>query len=161
MAFRMSSDQPQIEEHHIHGFLAYFTVAATIYTLGSTLALLLSEYERAGRALSTRQGVHRRRLVLIFLGLALACFVVVTTLRYANPVARAEVGQTLAGAHQGSGEHLHKTRATNDGYAVGEGDEVIREQKEIPSRYLDRSRSLKLRARLTLPAVRLIDNTSL
>jgi hypothetical protein len=114
MSFKMSPDQPHVEEHQIHGFLAYFTVAATIFTLGSTLTLLPSQYGRAGRALSTRQGVHRRKLVLTFLGLALACFVIITTLKYANPVARAEVGNTLAGAHQGSTAHLHETRNTED-----------------------------------------------
>lgn len=69
--------------------------------------------------------------MLIFLGLALACFVAVTTLKYANPVARAEVGQTLAGAHQGSGEHVHETRTTEEGYD-GNGVRIV--QKEMLSR---------------------------
>jgi len=132
----MSSEQANLEEHHIHGFLGYFTVEATIFTIGSTIALLIGQYERAGRALSTRQGVHRRRLVQIFLGLALACFVVITTLKYANPVARAEVGNTLAGAPSGSTANLHETRATEDGYVVANGDEVRKEQKETSSRWL-------------------------
>jgi hypothetical protein len=129
----MSTDQPLIEEHHIHGFLGYFTVAASILTIGSTLALLLGQYERAGRALSTRQGIHRRRLVQIFLGLALICFVVVTTLKYASPVARAEVGETLAGGSTGSAVNGHETRSTEEGY-VGDGDGIVREQRETPSR---------------------------
>jgi hypothetical protein len=131
MSFKMSPDQPHIEEHEIHGFLAYFTVAATIFTFGGTLTLLLSQYGRAGRALSTRQGVHRRRLVLIFLGLALSCFVVITTLKYANPVARAEVGNTLAGAHKGSTVRLHETRNAED---KNDANGVRMVQKEVVSR---------------------------
>jgi hypothetical protein len=123
----------QIEEHHVHGFLGYFTVAASILTIGSTLALLLGQYERAGRALSTRRGVHRRRLVQIFLGLALACFVVVTTLKYANPVARADVSNTLAGAHAGSTANVHETRSTEGGPAANR-DAGMTEQREILSR---------------------------
>jgi hypothetical protein len=130
----MSTEQTVIEEHHIHGFLGCLTVAASLLTIGSTFGLLIDQYERAGRALSTRQGVHRRRLVLIFLGLALACFVVVTTLKYADPVARAEVGHTLAGAHPGSTANSHETRSAEGGY-VANGDEIITERREIPSRY--------------------------
>ena len=129
----MSTEQTQIEEHHVHGFLGYFTVAASILTIGSTLALLLGQYERAGRALSTRQGVHRRRLTQIFLGLALACFVVVTTLKYANPVARAEVGNTLTGAHAGSTANVRETRSAEGG-SKAKGNAGMTEQKEIPSR---------------------------
>jgi hypothetical protein len=129
---KMSAKQTEIQEHHIHGFLGYFTVAASILTIGSTLALLLGQYERAGRALSTRQGVHRRRLVQIFLGLALACFVVVTTLKFASPVARAEVGRTLSG-NTGSTANGHETRSTAEGY-VANGDEAILKKQEIPSR---------------------------
>jgi hypothetical protein len=129
----MSTDQLLISEHHIHGFLGYFTVAASILTIGSTLALLLGQYERAGRALSTRQGIHRRRLVQIFLGLALACFVFVTTLKYASPVARAEVGETLAGGHGESAVNGHETRSMGGGY-VGSGDAGMTEQKPIPLR---------------------------
>ena len=114
---KMSTERTVIEEHHIHGFLGYFTVAASLLTIGSTLGLLIEQYERAGRSLSTRQGVHRGRLVQIFLGLALACFVVVTTLKYASPVARAEVGETLAGGHAGSTANGFETRSTEDGYA--------------------------------------------
>ena len=90
------------------------------------------DVERAGRALSTRQGVHRRRLVQIFLGLALACFVVVTTLKFASPVARAEVGRTLSG-NTGSTANGHETRSTAEGY-VANGDEAILKKQEIPSR---------------------------
>lgn len=130
----MSTAQANVQEHHIHGFLGYFTVAATIFTIGSTLALLIGQYERAGRALSTRQGVHRRRLVQIFLGLALICFVIITTLKYANPVARAEVGNTLAGAHPGSiAVNVHETRSTQDG-DVANGEEILTKQREILSR---------------------------
>lgn len=128
----MSAEQTEIQEHHIHGFLGYFTVAASILAIGSTLALLLSQYERAGRALSTRQGVHRRRLVQIFLGLALACFVVVTMLKYASPVARAEVERTLA-VNPGSTANGHETRSTEGGY-VANGDEVIVKKQQNPSR---------------------------
>lgn len=92
--------------------------------------LLHGQYERAGRALSTRQGVHRRRLVQIFLGLALACFVVVTTLKYANPVARADVGNTLAGAHAGSTANVHEARSAEGGY-VGNGDAGMTEQRSF------------------------------
>jgi len=130
----MSAEQTRIEEHHIHGFLGYFTVAASILTIGSTLALLLGQYERAGRALSTRQGVHRRRLVQIFLGLALACFVVVTTLKFASPVARAEVGETLNGGHAGSTANSRETRSTEDGRVAANGNGVVTEQVEIVSR---------------------------
>lgn len=133
---RMSPGQTNIQEHHIHGFLGYVTVAASILTIGSTIALLLGQYERAGRSLSTRQGVQRRRLVQIFLGLALACFVVITTLKYANPVVRAETASTLAGAHQGASGGTgaqHETR-TADGRVVADGNEALKMQKEIPSR---------------------------
>jgi hypothetical protein len=130
----MSIDPTLIEEHHIHGFLGYFTFAASILTIGSTLALLLGQYERAGHALSTRQGIHRRRLVQIFLGLALACFVVVTTLKHASPVARAEVHDTLAGGYTGSAANNgHETRSTEGGY-VGNGNAGMTEQKPIPMR---------------------------
>lgn len=69
----------------------------------------------------------------IFLGLALICFVVVTTLKYASPVARAEVGETLAGGSTGSAVNGHETRSTEEGY-VGDGDGIVREQRETPSR---------------------------
>ena len=124
----MSTEQTEIQEHHIHGFLGYFTVAASILTIGSSLALLPAQYERAGRALSTRQGVHRKRLVQIFLGLALACFVVVTTLKLASPVARAEFGKTLTGRHAGSTANGHETRNAEDGY-TSNGDAGLTEQK--------------------------------
>lgn len=113
-----------VREHHIHGFLGYFTVAATIFTIGSTIALVLGQYERASRSLSTRQGVQRRRLVQLFLGLALACFVVITTLKYANPVARREVADTLSGA---------PSREFN---GQPEASDVDTEQVEVPGRYV-------------------------
>lgn len=130
---KMSTESTVIEEHHIHGFLGYFTVAASLLTIGSTLGLLIEQYERAGRSLSTRQGVHRRRLVQIFLGLALACFVVVTTLKYASPVARAEVGETLAGGHAGGTANGFETRSAEDGYA-GIGNAGVAEQKPAAMR---------------------------
>ena len=70
----------------------------------------------------------------IFLGLALACFVVVTTLKYASPVARAEVGETLTGGHAGSTSNGHEKRGTEDGRVVANGNEVHPEQVEIVSR---------------------------
>lgn len=100
--------QAVIKEQHIHGFLGYFTVAAIVFTIGSTIALLLSQYDLASRSLSTRHGAQRKRLVQLFLGLALACFVVVTVLKYADHEARTEVKTTLAGDHPGAeGEELH------------------------------------------------------
>ena len=129
---KMSTAQTEIQEHHIHSFLGYVTVAASILTIGSTLALLLGQYERAGRAFSTRQGLHRRRLVQIFLGLALACFVIVLTLKFASPVARAEAANTLSG-NPGSTANEHETRRTEGGY-VANGDEAILKKQEIPSR---------------------------
>ena len=69
----------------------------------------------------------------VFLGLALACFVVVTSLKYANPVARADVGNTLAGAHAGSTANVHETRSAEGGH-VGSEDAGLAEQREIYSR---------------------------
>lgn len=126
-----SVEQPIIEEQHIHGFLGYVTVAAIIFTIGSTIALLLSQYELASRSLSTRHGAQRKRLVQLFLGLAVACFVVVTVLKYADHEARTEVKETLAGVHSGTHEGQEKLH----GRAVGsdeEGRGVI--QQEVPWR---------------------------
>ena len=67
----------------------------------------------------------------IFLGLAVACFVVVTVLKYANPDARAEVGNTLSGGTTANG---HETRSTGGGPFVANGDEILTKQQEQPSR---------------------------
>lgn len=121
-------DPTTIDERQIHGFLGYFTLAASLLTIGSTIALVIGQYDRAARSFSTRQGVHRRRLVIVFLGLAAACFVAVTTLKYVDEGARAEVVDTLAGAHgvgyDGYGERERRgVKWDEDG-----------EQVEIPSR---------------------------
>lgn len=73
----------------------------------------------------------------LFLGLALACFVVIVTLKYANPVAREEVAETLSGAHPGAydgqGEFRRK-HATRDGDVGVDGEGVTIKQEEIPAR---------------------------
>ena len=67
------------------------------------------------------------RLVILFLGLAGACFITVTVLKYVDAGARAEVVDTLAG---GFGED-------KDGEArkrwQGEGDGANVIQVEVPS----------------------------
>lgn len=65
----------------------------------------------------------------IFLVLAVACFVVVTVLKYANPDARAEVGNTLAG----NTANGHETRSAEGGH-VGNGEAGLTEQRETLSR---------------------------
>jgi uncharacterized membrane protein YdcZ (DUF606 family) len=121
------SPTPVLHERQIHAFFSYLTIAATILTIGGTLALILVQYKRASRSLSTRQGVKRRRLVILFLGLAGACFITVTVLKYVDAGARAEVVDTLAG---GFGED-------KDGEArkrwQGEGDGANVVQVEVPS----------------------------
>ena len=67
----------------------------------------------------------------IFLGLAVACFVVITILKYANPDARAEVGNTLSGGSTANG---HEARSTEGGSVVANGDEFLTKQQEQPSR---------------------------
>jgi uncharacterized membrane protein len=132
-----SEDHTVVQEHHIHGFLGYFTVAASIFTIGSTLALLLSSYEHASRSLSTRQGVQRRKLINLFLGLAVACFVVITVLKYADPVARKEVANTLAGAHgggDGSQAGLGGRSEGDDRMGAYWEHDVPMEQREIPAK---------------------------
>jgi uncharacterized membrane protein len=134
--FYHSEDHTTVQEHHIHGVLGYFTVAASIFTLGSTLALLLSSYELASRSLSTRQGVQRRKLINLFLGLAVACFVVITVLKYADPDARREVANTLAGA-TGGGDGTQAGlggRDVDGRLRAHEEERVPMEQREIPAR---------------------------
>lgn len=121
-----------IQEHHIHGFLGYFTVAAAVLTIGSTIALLLNQYNLASRSLSTRQGVQRKRLLQLFLGLAVICFVVVTVLKYAGYEARQEVGEMIAGAHGGGQMGKEESHGKRD----REKWEELREahaQIEVPS----------------------------
>lgn len=97
-----SNTTPQdLQERQIHTSLAYLTLAATLLTLAGTFALILSQYKRASRSLSTRQGVHKRRLVFLFLGLAVCCLVVVTVLKYVDDGARGQVVDTLAGGGAG------------------------------------------------------------
>jgi hypothetical protein len=86
-----------LHKTEIHSLLAILILAAAPLTIGCTLALVLSQYKRARRSLSTRQGAQRRRLVVLFLRLAIACFIVVTGLKYVDAGARAEVADTLAG----------------------------------------------------------------
>jgi hypothetical protein len=130
-----SEDHTTAQEHHIHGFLGYFTVAASIFTIGSTLALLLSSYEHASRSLSKRQGVQRRKLINLFLGLAVACFVVITVLKYADPDARREVVDTLAGAHGGADNGGQAGLGGRDRgkFEAYEEHNIPMEQREIPS----------------------------
>jgi uncharacterized membrane protein len=135
--FYNSEDHTTVQEHHIHGILGYFTVAASILTIGSTLALLLSSYELASRSLSTRQGVQRRKLINLFLGLAVACFVVITVLKYADPDARREVANTLSGAHGGADGSQAGLggRGEEDGrLRAREEEHVPMEQRETPAR---------------------------
>jgi len=65
--------------------------------------------------------------VILFLGLAGACFFVVTVLKYVDAGARAEVADTLAGGFGGDkdGEARKRWEANGDG-----GDVV---QVEVPS----------------------------
>jgi NhaP-type Na+/H+ or K+/H+ antiporter len=127
--FSAPSTTSALPEHQIHTFLAYLTLATTVLAIGSTLVLILSQYRRASRSLSTRQGVQRRRLVILFLGLAGACFFVVTTLKYVDAGARAEAVDTLAG---GFGEDKDgEVRKRWD--AAGDGDGVNVVQVEVPS----------------------------
>ena len=93
----MSTSPPNEHERQIHTILAYLTLAATLLTISCTLSLILSQYKRASRYFSTRQGAQRRRLVTLFLGLAVACFFVVTALKYVDAGSRAEFVDTLAG----------------------------------------------------------------
>jgi hypothetical protein len=125
--FSAPSTTSAIPEHQIHTFLAYLSLATTILTIGGTLALILSQYRRASRSLSTRQGVQRRRLVILFLGLEAACFFVVTALKYVDAGARAEVVDTLTG---GFGEDKD-AEARKRWEANGDGGNVV--QVEIPS----------------------------
>jgi hypothetical protein len=117
-----------LHEHQIHTSLAYLTLAATILTIGGTLALILSQYKRASRSLSTRQGVQRRRLVILFLGLAAACFFVVTVLKYVDAGARLEVVDTLAGGF-GEDKNGEARKRWRDGNVDGEN--IV--QVEVPS----------------------------
>jgi hypothetical protein len=125
--FSAPSTTSAIPEHQIHTFLAYLSLATTILTIGGILALILSQYRRASRSLSTRQGVQRRRLVILFLGLAAACFFVVTALKYVDAGARAEVVDTLTGGFGEDKDAEERKRWE----ANGDGGNVV--QVEIPS----------------------------
>jgi hypothetical protein len=116
-----------VHERQIHAFLSYLTLAATVLTIGGTLALILVQYKRASRSLSTRQGVKRRRLVILFLGLAAACFFVVTALKYVDAGARAEVVDTLAGGFGEDKDGEARKRWQGD----ADGANVV--QIEVPS----------------------------
>jgi hypothetical protein len=127
--FSAPSTTSALPEHQIHTFLAYLTLATTVLAIGGTLVLILSQYRRASRSLSTRQGVQRRRLVVLFLGLAAACFIVVTALKYVDAGARAEVADTLAGGfgEDKDGEARKRWEAAGD----EDGGNVV--QVEVPS----------------------------
>lgn len=62
----------------------------------------------------------------LFLGLALACFVIITTLKYANPIARQEVADTLSGAPSGASDGQADPNERRDG--------VNMKKTEIPGR---------------------------
>jgi hypothetical protein len=93
-----------LHERQIHASLAYLTLAAALLTIGFTVCLILSQYKRASRSLSRGQGARRRRLVILFLGLAVVCFSVVTGLNYVDSRARAEVVDILAGGFGEDGD---------------------------------------------------------
>jgi hypothetical protein len=137
---------PALQEHQIQTILANLTLAATLLTIGFTFSLVVSKYRRAGRYFSTRQGGRRRRLVILFLGLAAACFFVVTALKYVDSRARAEVVHTLAGglgddgykdeeplmrSWWGDGDEEDEERLTRSWW--GDGDEEDAVQVEVPS----------------------------
>jgi len=117
-----------LHERQIHAFFGYLTVAASILTTGGTIALVLSQYKRACCSFSTRQGVQKKRLARLFLGLAVACFFIVTAFKYVDAGARAEVADTLA---CGFGEGV-KTGSQKRWEANEDGQNVI--QVEVPSR---------------------------
>jgi hypothetical protein len=100
-----------LQEHQFQTILAYLTLTATLLTIGFTLSLVVSQYRRASRYFSTRQGGKRRRLAILFLGLAAACFFVVTALKYVDARARVEVVDTLAGGLGDEGDEERLTRS--------------------------------------------------
>jgi hypothetical protein len=122
------------QERTIHTFLGLLSLTATILTIIGTVALILSQYRRASRSLSTRQGVQRRRLVVLFLGLAGVCFFVVTLLKYVDAGARTEVVDLLAGGfgEDKDAEAQRKWWGNADGNGNGNGENMV--QVEVPSR---------------------------
>jgi hypothetical protein len=117
-----TSSPPNEHERQIHTILAYLTLAATLLTISCTLSLIISQYKRASRYSSTRQGGQRRRLVILFLGLAAACFFVVTALKYVDAESRAEVVDTLAGrfGEDGIKDGIKDGGSGEDGASHGE-----------------------------------------
>lgn len=126
-----------LDERHLHAFFGYCTVLASIVAIGSTVALFITHYNQASRSLSLRRGAQRRRLLVVFLVLALLCFFAVTALKYVDPSVRAEIrGQLddMNSAAYDAGAKMHR-RAKERGWTTDEKRGLNGDQVEIPHRF--------------------------
>lgn len=128
-----ASDIPSPSPNHVLGFSI---VAITLFIIGSTVSLFINHFRNASRSLSLRRGAQRRRFIVLFLVLAGICFFVVTTLKYADAGARAEVWNTLDGEVAIIKERIRtfKQARHDELAAAGTLGDVDVAQVEVPDR---------------------------
>lgn len=140
-----------LDERHLHAFFGYCTVLASIIAIVSTVALFITHYNRASRSLSLRRGAQRRRLLVVFLVLALLCFFIVTTLKYVDPSVRAEIRDQLEdmnSAAYDAGAKINQ-RAKERRWRADDEEYMNTDQVEVPHRY-NRLKALLPEYQLTL-----------
>lgn len=102
-------------------FIGFCIVAVTVITVGSTIALFIDHYNNASRSLSLRRGAQRRRFVVLFLVLAGVCYFAITTLKFIDTNARADLLGSLKDEIKILAKIVHK-RTTDDDHGIGYDD---------------------------------------